>query len=298
MKEFDFDNAFGRPPAEFQEGMVRALSKVKEDKPVKKFSIRTLVLAAVLVLALCGIALAVSYTQGIEWFITQRDFLDLPKLPENFQEQVQSGIPQEGVGDLADILIQDAIWLDGSYKYTPNSFQMTFKAVLKDAEKYEMHESIQLNNDGDTSERNDEDWLWTDAGHGPIPEMMTDPKKQLVFFKPGIFTVGTPDGFAMPLPGGDSLRAEDGSLLYRLYIGLDGLDPVYLQETYGNMKEEHAKLFLETGLENAKAYQEAKAKYTDESGLTTLVLHYAVWEYPDQETRSHEGTLTFKVKLP
>ncbi len=297
MKEFDFDNAFGQPPAAFQEGMARALAQLKEDKPVKKFSIRTLALAAILVLALCGIALAVSYTYGIEWFLTER-IADPPTLPANFKEQVQSDIFQENAGDFADVVIQEAVWLDNSFKYRPNSFQMTIKAAVKDAQKYEMHEGIRLNNDGDTSERDNADWLWTDAGHGPIPEMMTDPKKQLLLFEPGIFTIGTTDGFTMSGIGEDSIRAEDGSLLYNLFIVLDNFDPKHLQETYGGMKEENAKSILEAGLEKAKAYQEAKAKFTDENGLTTLVFHYDVWEYPDRQTRSHNGYVTFKAKLP
>ena len=190
------------------------------------------------------------------------------------------------------------MWLDNSFKYRPNSFQMTIKAAVRDAQKYEMHEGIRLNNDGDTSERNDEDWLWTDAGHGPIPEMMTDPKKQLLLFEPGIFTIGTTDGFTMSGIGEDSIRAEDGSLLYNLFIVLDNFDPKHLQETYGGMKEENAKSILEAGLEKAKAYQEAKTKFTDENGLTTLVFHYDVWEYPDRQARSHNGYVTFKAKLP
>lgn len=301
MKEFDFDNAFGQPPAEFQEGMAHALEQLKEEKPMKKFSIRTLALAAVLVLALCGIALAVSYTQGVEWFLTQR-YADPPKLPENFKEQVQSDIPQENTGDFLNVVIQDAAWLDDIEYYHPNSFQLTLNAVLKNTDKYEMHEELSLNTDGDTSERNDEDWLWTEKGHGPIPEMMTDPKKQLVFFDSGEFTIGTPDGFVMPSFFEDSFLAENGSVLCYTGIDLNWLDPDWVKTNHEKRKEyygvDEGKQLLEKDLANTESYQEAKAKYTDENGLTTLVFNYAAWEYPDWQTNRHEGYVTFKAKLP
>lgn len=296
MNGFDFENAFGQPPAEFREGMVRALAQVKEGKPMKRFTARTLILAAALLLMLCGIALAVSATYGVEWFLTQR-YADPPVLPSNFQEQVQSGITQENTGDFADVTIRDAAWLDDP-KYHPNTFLLTLGGVLKDPNTYEMHQEFSLNTDGDTSERNDEDWLWTEKGHGPIPEMMTDPSKKLVFFDSGKLTIGTPDGFEMPGYGEDTLLAQDGSVLCYLTVSLNYLDESWLREHPRQLEPAEAQKYLEQDLQNAKAYQEAKAKYTGADGLTTLVFNYAVWEYPDWQNDRHQGYVAFKVKLP
>ncbi len=300
MNGFEMENAFGQPPAEFRQGMEHALKQVKEDKTVKKFTARTLILAAALVLMLCGIALAVSSAYGVEWFLKER-YADPPKLPGDFSDQVQSDIPQTNINSFADVAIRDAAWLDETYDESrANTFQMTFRAVLQEAQKpkYEMHEAIRLNNDGDTSERNGVDWLWTETGHGPIPEMMNDPQKQLALFEPLGFTLGTPDGFAMPGAGEDSLHTQDDSLMYNLFINLNWLDPAWLENTYRPMESKDAQALLQTLLENAEEYRKAKAQYTDENGLTTMVLNYFVWEYPDWENARHNGYLTFKVKLP
>ncbi len=296
MNGFDMENAFGQPPAEFKQGMEHALRQVKEEKTVKKFTARTLILAAALVLMLCGIALAVSSTYGVEWFLKER-YADPPTLPKDFSNQVQSDIPQENVDGFADVIIQDAAYLNDQ-KYYPNSFQLTLSAVVKDLAKYEMHEEFSLNTDGDTSERNDVDWLWTDKGYGPILEMMADPAKQLVFFDSGEITMGTKDGFRMPMYSEDTFLDEDGTVRDYIIMTMNDLDPAWLKPYFDAQGTQEAKDFLAKGLENAQAYQAAKAKYTDENGLTTLVFSYAVWEYPDWQNSRHEGYVTFKVKLP
>ena len=66
MKRFDLDKAFPETPKAFSERIDQTLRTIKEEKYVRKFTVRTMLIAAVITLAVGGIAYAV-ITLGQEW---------------------------------------------------------------------------------------------------------------------------------------------------------------------------------------------------------------------------------------
>lgn len=114
MSAEELDRAFGKTPASFSKRVDASLRGLKEDKPVKKLTLRTVLVAALLVLLLCGIAYAV-ITQGQEWYYNNR-FTAYQEHEPDKHEAIMSHLkvdpPQEGWDDEAvSVTVQDVAWV-------------------------------------------------------------------------------------------------------------------------------------------------------------------------------------------
>ena len=59
MKAFDLDRAFEKTPGSFHQSMESALRTCKEDAPMKRFTLRTALIAVLILTLLAGTALAI-----------------------------------------------------------------------------------------------------------------------------------------------------------------------------------------------------------------------------------------------
>lgn len=169
---------FGETPGEFTLRVNGTLKELKEEKPMKK-SIGGIILAAALLLALCAAALAAA-TGGLDWFY--KDLFYTRPLPENVSELIQNDPPQTCEDRLLNMTVQSAVWLPKDYDGNnpgQRSLEILVSAVPKDPGAYEAHVLENLNVDEARSGRQ-EDYLQTQKGFGPIPQVMDDAAKNLL----------------------------------------------------------------------------------------------------------------------
>lgn len=67
-RELDLKNAFRQSPARCRQALMQAARSVKEDEPVKRFTLRTLLIAALIMIALMAAALAAAGGGLVDWF--------------------------------------------------------------------------------------------------------------------------------------------------------------------------------------------------------------------------------------
>lgn len=101
----DLRASFGDTPDLFRERMKDTLAQIEEEKPVKRFTVRTAILVVLLIVLMASIALAISTNQGILGFL-ERD----GALPESAIEPLQTEFTQDG-GKLSNVTyrVRDAI---------------------------------------------------------------------------------------------------------------------------------------------------------------------------------------------
>ncbi|MBE0601424.1 MAG: hypothetical protein IH607_06515 [Firmicutes bacterium] len=191
MKRDVLDRAFGPTAQLFTDRIDDTLYSLKEAAPVnaKRFTLRTALIAALILLLLCGIAYAIVAMQGQEWYYDNR-FTTLQEYhPEKHQaimDNLQTEVPQEESYDeqgLVSVTVQDYAWSAGQ-----NLFTLSVAARPVKEELYELYSFFALDPDGanvgvidpDDPESRLEHWLWTDNGFGPPQEVMRDPNKQLL----------------------------------------------------------------------------------------------------------------------
>ena len=68
LTDIDFQKTYGEPPESFQRRVAYALRQTEEEKPVKKFTLRTAILVAIMVLALGAVAYAAITSQTADIF--------------------------------------------------------------------------------------------------------------------------------------------------------------------------------------------------------------------------------------
>lgn len=97
--------SFGPTPDIFRESVKHTLAHIEEEQPVKRFTLRTVALAIVLIILMAGIALAISTSNGIFSFLEKST-----PLPTEAKEALQTEFTQEG-GDLPHVTfrVRDAI---------------------------------------------------------------------------------------------------------------------------------------------------------------------------------------------
>lgn len=242
MKPDEFDRAFGDTPQVFTKRIDDTLLKLKEDAPVKKFTVRTAVLVTLILLLLCGIAYAIVTFQGQEWYYTNRFTAYQEHEPNKQQailENLQTEVPQEESQDangLVRMTLQDYSWVDGRL------FTLSMAARPKHPQEYELHPMMALDTDGlfggaepdpDDPEARAEHWLWTEKGFGLPEDMMSDPDKKLILLDFGMSGLLIGDtNIQLPMGSSDMFVGEDGASIGVLEMDLRWLDEDYIRSQY------------------------------------------------------------------
>lgn len=331
MKHTDLDRAFRQTPSEFTQRVDLTLERLEEEKPVKKITIRTILVTALIVLLLCSVAYAV-VTQGQQWYYDNRNTSIKEHSPEKYQaimDSLQTDLKQgEANNQYVDVSILDVAWLPEEELMT-----LSIGASAKEGAGIELYTMGSLDTDGaymgkdyvpeldedgnpiDEEARN-EHYLWTPSGYGPPAEVMRDPSKQLMLFEASEVFIGTAqgveetlaqrllgnyepsvDGAEIPRSSYDDFVMEDGSVMsvvdLKLTFLADDLD-ARLTELFG----EDAELFAA----DYRATREAYDKHVDADGMLTLFIPYTVTEYQEGDDQAlYTGGVTellsVKVKV-
>ena len=316
MKRFDLDKAFSETPKGFSERIDQTLQTIKEEKPVKKLTVRTILIAAAITLAVGSIAYAV-ITLGQEWYYNTRFTAYQQHEPDKHQaimENMQTDIPQESNGtaaNLVDVKVQDASWAGEKQVFT-----LSLTASAKDIGKYELHSLSEMDGDGlyaasvdaqDPESRNVH-WLWTSKGYGLPNDVMADPGKQLLLIDlmrdlyigetatvlPGYMTdvFTTDEGPVMAVHEYD-LKLADTAEVEKMFRDIEipeGIDEaLFILDN----KQQKERLMLQ-----AEAAKQAIEDNTDGEGYLSLRLPYSIIPFQNDEFgEAMEGAANFKVYI-
>ena len=316
MKRFDLDKAFPETPKAFSERIDQTLRTIKEEKYVRKFTVRTMLIATVITLAVGGIAYAV-ITLGQEWYYNTRFTAYQQHEPDKHQaimDNMQTEIPQESNGaaaGLVNIKVEDASWAQEKQVFT-----LSLTAKVKDSGKYELHAMSEMDGDGlyaasvdagDPESRNVH-WLWTSKGYGLPNDVMADPDKQLLLidlmrdlyigetatvltgYMKDVFT--TDEGPVMAVHEYD-LKLADTADVEKMFRDIEipeGIDEALFILDNQQQKE---RLMLQ-----AEAAKQAIEDNTDGEGYLSLRLPYSVMPFINNEFgEAVEGAAHFRVYI-
>jgi hypothetical protein len=304
MKRDVLDRACGPTPQVFTDRIDNALRLLKEDEPmnVKRFTVRTALIAVLIALALCGIAYAIVATQGQEWYYNNRFTAYQEHEPEKQQaimDNLQTEVPQEESSDnqgLIAVSVQDYAWAAQN-----NVFTLSIAARVTDEAKYELYSLWHLDCDGyysdtpdpDDPESRTEHWLWTPNGFGLPEDVMNDPSKQLLLFEfiGGDVWIGD-SGVIMPGYSADCFAGEDGASIWVMEMDLSRLNAEAIQNNADITQEVRDRMAAYAESANA-----AIAENTDSDGFLSLRMDYRVYPFSDGEIgEPTEGTVAFRVK--
>lgn len=309
MKRDELDRAYGPTPQLFTDRIDDTLYSLKEDAPVnaKRFTLRTALIAALILLLLCGIAYAIVAMQGQEWYYNNRFTAYQEHEPDKHQaimDNLQTEVPQEESLDtqgLVTVAVQDYAWVPEQ-----NLFTLSLAARPTQDDEYELYSIYALDTDGanvgeidpDDPESRMEHWLWTNKGFGLPQDVMDDPGKRLLlinFYTSEAVIDGSDVG--INVMSTDEFIGEDGASIWVME-----LDPAALNEgaTPRHARADGAQWDAESLQAYAERAKTAIADHTDADGYLTLRMDYWVYTFADGEIDYNEhtdGTVTFKVKV-
>jgi hypothetical protein len=230
MKRNDLDHAFNPTPHVFTNRVDAVLQSIKEDEPVKKFTLRTILITLVYTMLLGSIACAIVLTHGQEWYYNNRFTAYQENEPEKQQaifEHLETVVVQEPSCDssgLVDVTVQDYSWVPSQ-----NLFTISFAARVKDSGSYELHSMMDMDSDGHWApaldpkdkESRTEHWLSTEKGFGPPADVMGDPAKKLLLTDLGSQNILIGDSNVdLKTWCFDSFAGEDGTVIAIMEIDL------------------------------------------------------------------------------
>ena len=312
MRNKQLDRAFGPTPDLFTRRIDQTLQSLKEEKSMKRFSIRVALIAALLLALLGGIAYAL-ISQGLEWYYNNRFLAYQEYQPEkheailhHLQAVAHQQLPEDA---LVDVEVREASWAAEQ-----KVLVISLAAVPKDAQRFELHPQWNLDVDGgyvgadaldsyaDDPDARAEHWLWTEKGFGPIDEVMQDPTRQLILFDAPtacLRMAGRELSMALSCCSMDGYVSESGEVMTVLEIALDWLDPAYDEGLLEKMQEEpqHAGLFQER-LHEA---QELRSLVQSSGGRVAISVPYTVTIYSPDDLQMHnsarQNTISFEMEI-
>jgi len=311
MRIEDLDRALGPTPQSFSEKMTQTLLHLKEEKQVKCIVLRTVLVFALLAALLCSTAYAV-ITQGLEWYYSHRFSAYQQHEPEKYEaimSHLQTDLTQNVFDPDIHIAVQEASW-----STEEKVLVVSLVAVPANPELHELHPMWNLDADGayvgkdaiidpaSDGEERTEHWLWTNAGFGPVDEMLAPGKELLlvdasaVRFE-GMEVIG--DGSSM-----DAYVQEDGTVHFVLEIRLDFLDPAHdaeLEAYIDLCKEQYPESIPLAQQRLADAQQQRELITKDADGLITLTIPYTVTLYSEEDaqlyTNGRQGEISFQIQI-
>lgn len=320
MKRTDLDRAFPETPQAFSERIDQTLRQIKEEKPMKKITLRAVLAAALITLLIGGIAYA-AISLGQEWYFNNRFTAYQEHEPEKHRaimDNLTKDILQENRGEAAELVslkVQDASWSKEQKVLT-----VSYSAQVKDPAKDEMYALWELDQDGlwgseeteeDDPESRTEHWLFAPHAQGIPRDVMKDPAKRLLLMDyEGEVYIGD-SGVMMPMWMSDILSREEGPVICLQEFDLKQLEDAEIRKNYENrstpqgwdkadyekyLRDEEARL-----LKRAGEMREALAAGIDGDGFLSLRFPYKVWMYDlekNEPGRFLDGEIVFKVKMP
>ena len=272
----------------------RVLANAKGEEPVvKKISATFILIVLLAMITVTALAAGIIYNQN--WYYNNRGSALVEHQPEVYEavmenltenpEQVQSE------DSLVNVVIQDVSWAPEAKKMT-----VSFRASVKNPEKYELHGMWALDTDGayigeggsttatDDSEDRAMHWLFRTfeteeyAGavrFGPPAEMMDDNTKKLLLIERREISLF---GGTLQAAGAmDMLRTPEGDVIFVEEIDLTWLSEDFdaemakLAEQYPDMAQ-----YAEEQIAAAKTGREKLAE-----GTIPCTLNYTVVEYTE-----------------
>lgn len=319
MKRTDLDRAFPETPQAFSERIDQTLRQIKEEKPMKKITLRAVLAAALITLLIGGIAYA-AISLGQEWYFNNRFTAYQEHEPEKHRaimDNLTKDILQENRGEAAELVslkVQDASWSKEQKVLT-----VSYSAQVKDPAKDEMYALWELDQDGswalqldpDDPDSRTEHWLFAPHAQGIPRDVMKDPAKRLLLMDyEGEVYIGD-SGVMMPMWMSDILSREEGPVICLQEFDLKQLEDAEIRKNYENrstpqgwdkadyekyLRDEEARL-----LKRAGEMREALAAGIDGDGFLSLRFPYKVWMYDlekNEPGRFLDGEIVFKVKMP
>ncbi len=101
MKAFDLDRAFEQTPGSFHQSMESALRTCKEDAPMKRFTLRTALIAALILTLLAGTAYAIVTRYSVKDYYTNKS--------EEYQKSITS-IDKSYENEFFSLYVTDAVF--------------------------------------------------------------------------------------------------------------------------------------------------------------------------------------------
>lgn len=233
MKINDLDHAFAPTPKEFSTRIDTTLRTLKEEAPMKKFTLRTAFVAMLYTLLFCSIAYAMVLGQNGN----NNRMIDANQQNDPVKQQaITSQTQNEGNQNTS----QDSLSL--VYVTLPNYTSISGQNLItlyittrvKDESKYELHPMTAMDQDNNwsTEPNNDnkdirtEHWLTTKKGVGLPHEVMNDPGKALllIHFSQSPVLHGTSD-ISLTLSSYNSFTEHSGNVTTVMQIDLNQLGP-------------------------------------------------------------------------
>ena len=294
MRMEELDRALGKTPAGFSSRVDQTLRTLKEEQPMKRFSLRMALVTALLVALLCGAAYAL-VTQGMEWYYNNRFTAYQQYEPQKYEaimDNLQQVSTQTADGQV-QVRVQEIAWVEEQRFLT-----VSLTAVPSNPERAELHPMWNLNADGEDRE---EHWLWTEEGFGPVREVMKHPEKELLLFEANRVCLETGDG-AIPLDGdGSSMDAfvgENGEVITVLEVRMDWMAEDYAARVQQYMQDmPDMKEYWQKRLAEAEILRETIRN----AETITLTVPYTVTSYTTEHqqlyTGGMSGSITFEADI-
>jgi len=306
------DRAIGPTPERFSRRIDQTLLMLKEEKDVKRLTVRTVALTALLLALLGGMAYA-AITYGMEWYYNNRFTAYQQYEPEKYEALMhgrQKIAEQQTDGDaLVQVRVEEAAWLEEE-----RFLSIILTAAVQDNAQYELHPMWNLDADGayageagsELPQSDGEDravhWLWTARGFGPVKTVMEDETKELLLFEADSIYIETEEGIT-ELPGEGSVDA---------FVGENGEVVTVLEAELGWLDEEFDAQAKERMLQNpdmAKYWQQRmkeaaalRAALQANNGKAVFHIPYTVTRYTDDDAMLYGGgeehALRFEMKIP
>lgn len=309
MRSEELDRAFGPTPQSFAERMEQTLLNLEEEKPVKRIAFGTVLIAALLALALGTTAYAV-VSQGLEWYYNNRFTAYQQYEPEKhsaIMEHIQTEVTQKPTDDPdINITVTETSWAPEQ-----NVLVVSLAATAADPETAELHPMWNLDADGsyvgpenldayaEDEEARAVHWLWTEKGMGPVEEMVAPGKQLLLLSASEVYL----DNIHLmgDMSSTDEYVSEDGTVHTVLEIRMDD----YFNQSYAAKVQEMIKASPELAdrwnrrLEEVQRFRQIISE--DEDGVVTLRVPYTVAPYTDDDaqlyTGGRRGEVQFELKF-
>ena len=288
--------------------LLHTLPAKKEEEKVKRLTLQTVIIWAVLAVLCMATAYAV-IQYGLDWYYSNRFTAYQEHEPEKhaaIMENLQSDILQTVTGNaLINMEVAEASWAQEEHVMV-----VSLTATPKEPASYELHPMWNLDADGAyvgeggavTPTTDGEDravhWLWTPEGFGPIDQVVT-PGKQLLLLDTGHVCLNghqvLGDGSSM-----DAFVTEDGVVHTVLEVRLDMLADDYEERMRQQIADSpefagYTEERLAAGLEIRRSIME------DEDGVVAFTVPFTATVYTEDDEKLYlggqEGTITFELKI-
>ena len=273
------DQALGATPLSFAQRMDQTLLNLKEEKEMKRFAFRTVLVFTLITLLLCSTAFAL-VRHGLDVYYTSRFTAYQEHEPERYEAilaHLQTDVPQSPVND-PDISIYVA---ETSWSQEQQVLVVSILATPLDPDAAVLHPMWDLDADAsyvgkenlalypDDPQAREEHWLWTKSGFGPVTDMIPADKELLLLQADSVYL----DDIELlgDMSSTDSYVNEDGAVHTVLEIRLDDTDRI------------------------------RQIIADDPDGIIPLTVPYSVTHYTDDETLLYsggrKGTLHFDLNI-